>query len=45
MSWFVPSLATIKDGSVQRLGAAGKILSIFFRDPDGSLIEAANQVS
>ena len=32
------------DGPVQRTGAAGPIMSIYIRDPDGNLLEISNQL-
>ncbi|MCR9240313.1 MAG: VOC family protein [Rhodobiaceae bacterium] len=32
----------IIDGPVQRIGATGTILSVYFYDPDGALVEIAN---
>ena len=35
----------IIEGPVKRTGAAGSILSVYFRDPDGNLIEVSNYES
>lgn len=35
---------TVIEGPVARTGAAGKITSVYFRDPDGNLIEVANYI-
>lgn len=34
----------IVDGPGERAGAMGRILSVYFKDPDGNLVEVSNQL-
>lgn len=36
---------SVIEGPVERTGATGKIISAYFRDPDGNLIEVSNYLS
>ncbi|MGF6850185.1 catechol 2,3-dioxygenase-like lactoylglutathione lyase family enzyme [Chitinophaga sp. W3I9] len=35
----------LEGGIVERIGTTGKIRSIYFRDPDGNLLEVSNYIS
>jgi catechol 2,3-dioxygenase-like lactoylglutathione lyase family enzyme len=35
---------TVEEGPVRRTGAAGPLLSVYLRDPDGNLVEVANRL-
>lgn len=35
---------TIEEGPVKRSGAAGTLESVYFRDPDGNLVEVSNVI-
>jgi catechol 2,3-dioxygenase-like lactoylglutathione lyase family enzyme len=34
----------IVDGPSERIGATGSILSVYFKDPDGNLVEVSNRI-
>ena len=39
------SRVTIVDGPVERVGAAGRLRSVYFYDPDENLVEVSNVVA
>ncbi|NKL07981.1 VOC family protein [Rhizobium leguminosarum] len=36
---------TIEEGPVERTGATGRLRSVYFRDPDGNLLEVSNPIT
>lgn len=41
---FAREAVSVIEGPVERTGAQGRILSVYFRDPDGNLVEVANRI-
>jgi catechol 2,3-dioxygenase-like lactoylglutathione lyase family enzyme len=35
----------IVEGPAKKLGAVGDLMSVYFRDPDGNLVEVSNRLS
>ncbi|MDB9527748.1 VOC family protein [Oscillatoria sp. CS-180] len=45
MNHLTEQAVPVLEGPVERTGAQGRLLSIYIRDPDGNLIELANDLS
>lgn len=45
VGWLAKWGVLVEEGPVYRTGATHKLLSVYFRDPDGNLIEVSNEVS
>ena len=44
VAWLGREGVAIVDGPGERAGAVGPILSVYFRDPDGNLVEVSNRI-
>jgi catechol 2,3-dioxygenase-like lactoylglutathione lyase family enzyme len=44
VGWLAKWGVLVEEGPVYRAGASGNLLSVYFRDPDGNLLELSNQV-
>lgn len=44
MAHLAACAVALVEGPVRRAGAQGPIVSVYFHDPDGNLIEVANQL-
>jgi catechol 2,3-dioxygenase-like lactoylglutathione lyase family enzyme len=44
VAWLAKWGVTVEEGPVYRTGSRGNLLSLYFRDPDGNLIELSNEV-
>lgn len=43
-AWLGREGVAIVDGPGERAGAVGPVLSVYFRDPDGNLVEVSNRI-
>jgi catechol 2,3-dioxygenase-like lactoylglutathione lyase family enzyme len=44
VAWLGREGVAIVDGPGERAGAVGPVLSVYFRDPDGNLVEVSNRI-